>query len=124
MELTAKHRRYFELAKRMARKSNHYQYKLGCVIVNRGRIVGIGINKLKTHPRSWHDYSMIHAELDAILSVPVADLKDATVYVYRQTKAGELALAKPCRTCQKMLRDCNIRKVCYTTDGGYDFYNC
>ena len=117
-----KHDKYFDLAKRLSLKSDHCRYCIGCVIVKKSKVVGVGYNQLKTHPKSPHDYNTIHAEFSAILGVPVADLKGATVYVYRENKKGELALAKPCKHCQKMLEGCGVKTVYYTVDKGIDYY--
>lgn len=110
--------RYLNLAKRLAQKSNHHSYKLGCVVVNKGKVVGLGYNKLKTHPKSNHEWSMIHAEFDAILGVSASDLHNAEVLVYREKKNGSVGLAKPCKCCEKMLREAGIKKVYYTNEMG------
>jgi len=114
--------RYLNLAKRMAAKSNHHTYKLGCVAVNKGRVIGLGNNKLKTHPKSPHEWSMIHAEFDMLLGADPADLHGAEVLVYREKKKGNMGMAKPCKGCEKLLRDAGINRVYYTTDDGCESY--
>jgi len=120
--ISSRQLRYFELAKKLSRKSDHHRHKLGCVIVNRNKIVGVGWNLLKTHPSSRNKYRTIHAELAAILGIDPADLHGSSVYVFRESTHG-LALAKPCPTCNKMLQDCGVREVIYTTNEGYDTYS-
>lgn len=118
-----KHIRYFELAKKLSKKSNHHQYKLGCVIVKGKKIVGLGYNQLKSHPKSPHKWSQIHAEFHALIGTHTADLQGASVYVFRQNKHHELAIAKPCKCCEKMLRDCNVKRVFFTVGSGYESYS-
>ena len=65
------HLKYFKLAKKQSEKSTHYQHKLGCVIVKNNRVLGLGFNKLKSHPKSPHAYSFIHAEFDSVRKIIV-----------------------------------------------------
>jgi deoxycytidylate deaminase len=122
MVLTNKQVRYFELAKNLSKKSDHYRHKLGCIIVNHNKIIGLGFNLLRTHSKSPNRWKTIHSEFHAILGVDPADLYGATVYVYREHRNGTLAIAKPCPTCNKMLQDCSVREVIYTTEGSYNSY--
>jgi deoxycytidylate deaminase len=115
-----KHLKFFSLARRLAQKSTHPRQKLGCIIVNGKTIVGFGYNQLKSHPRSPTKWKTIHAEFHAILGVSPSELIGSTAYVYRETVNGKIGLAKPCSCCQKMLSDCGVRNIFYTTDeGGY-----
>lgn len=114
--------KYFDIAKRLAAKSN-YKFKLGAVIVNkRGIPVGFGYNTNKTHTRSNTPYRTVHAELHAILDCSKEDLKNAEVYVYRQLKDGTPALARPCQHCMELLRLANVSKVYYTSEKGFESY--
>lgn len=115
--------RYFDLAKRLSKKSTHHQQMLGCVIVNHGRVVGVGYNQIKSHPKSSHKYKRIHAEFHALLGVAPADLDGSTVFVYRETKCGNKGLAKPCPSCHKMLLDAGVETVIYTTIEGWESYS-
>jgi deoxycytidylate deaminase len=62
---------------------------------------------------------MIHSEFSAILGVPAADLEGAVAFVYRENKQGKPAMARPCACCYNMFLNCGIRRVYFTTDGGY-----
>lgn len=123
INISHKQKKYFELAKRLSRKSDHHKFKLGCVIVNGRQIVGLGYNQLKSHTKSPHVWKRVHSEFHAILGVLPADLKGAEVYVYRETKNGDPAIAKPCPVCEKMLCDCGIRHVYFSIKGGFDRYS-
>ncbi len=112
--------RYFDLAKKLSTKSDHHTHKLGCVIARGNRVAGIGFNKLKTTPKSNHPYKSIHAELDAIMNTNPTHLVGADLYIYRETKSGELATAKPCQYCQQLIKMIGIRRVFYTSKNGYE----
>jgi deoxycytidylate deaminase len=111
--------RYFDLAKKLTAKSTHHSHAIGCVIVQKNRVVSVGWNEMKTHSKSLHAYKSRHAEFNAILNTPLEDLQRATAYVYRAHKDGSLALAKPCSSCLKTLQLAGIKKVCYSTENGY-----
>lgn len=111
--------KYFNLAKKLSYKSDYLAHQLGAVIVRGNELIGIGFNKRKTHPLSKTRFNNIHAELSAIINSGEENLNGATIYVYRETKDGELAASRPCVHCLQLLRNVNIRKVYYTTPFGY-----
>lgn len=118
--------KYFELAKKLSYKSSHPKHKLGCVIVNKNKIVSLGFNKIKTHPKSTARYNMLHAEIDALLGNSLNELKGSVAYVFRADKHGLEAMAKPCIECEKALREVGVCQVYYTTRLGRHkmLYNC
>jgi deoxycytidylate deaminase len=117
--------KYFKLAKKLSLKSDHKQHRLGCVIVKGNDILGIGFNKNRTHPKSMSAFKTLHAEVAAVVNAGEDEVTGATAYVYRQTVAGNMALAKPCAGCEALLRLYGVVKVCYSTASGYveeDYY--
>jgi deoxycytidylate deaminase len=95
------------------------KHRLGAVIYNRGRLVSIGINKLKTHPRALkagYRWAKVHCELDALIKADPSFLVDAICYVARINKSGKNRLSKSCETCQELLRDNGIKCIYYTTN--------
>lgn len=111
--------KYFKLAQKLSYKSD-YHHKLGAVIVNKNKIVGLGFNKpSKTHPKSTHPHKTVHAELDAVLDTERQHLEGSTIYIYREHKDGNPAEAKPCNHCQKLIKLVGIKKVYYTSNGQY-----
>ena len=111
--------KYFDLAKKLSKKSDHKHYHLGSVIVKKNKIIGIGWNRGRTHPKSPHKYKHLHAEIDAIIGLDFAQLKGSTIYVFRENKQGGLALAKPCSSCMEAIKTSGIKNLCYTTYGSY-----
>lgn len=110
--------KFFDLARKLAKCSNHPKCKLGAVIVRKNRVISMGVNKLKTHPRSNNKYKTLHAEIAAIISADRKDLRGADIYVYRENIYG-LAMAKPCESCMLAIQEAGIKNIYYTTYGGY-----
>lgn len=117
--------RMIRLAARMAEKSQHRFQRVGVIIAKGNRIIGVGINKYRTHPQqiNWHtekNSNSIHAELDGVISS--GDIRGTTIYVVRVLKSGECSMAKPCRECQKIIESAGIKRVVYTTWDGVESY--
>lgn len=114
----ARDERFLNLALKIAGQSQH-KFPIGAVITIGNRILSIGINKYKTHPKQLNNYSnsvdkhgtSIHAELAAILSYP--KLKGSTIYVARLLYGGSFGLSKPCRSCQNLIEIAGIKKIVY-----------
>lgn len=110
--------KFFKLAKLMSNKSTS-TYKVGAVIVQKNRVIGLGFNNMtKTHTRSTHPFKSIHAELSAILNSRQEDLSNCEIYVYRENKDG-LAKARPCKYCLQLIQQVGIDKIYYTWDNEY-----
>jgi deoxycytidylate deaminase len=111
--------RFFDLAKKMARKSDHPQHKIGGAVTRGSKVVSLGFNKCKTHPRSNHIFRATHCELDCILGLKEEELNGASIYLYRENKSGTIAMSRPCRWCYELLRNVGIKKIYYTDYGSF-----
>jgi len=111
--------RFFELARQLSYKSDYESQKLGCVIVKKNKIISVGFNQRKTHPKSNTRFNHIHAELSAVLGVDKELLRNSAAYVYRETKDGKAAMAKPCPACEDVLKRVGIKKVYYSSIDGF-----
>ena len=111
--------KYFEIAKRLSVNSDHHQHKIGAVVVKRNQIIGMGFNKMRTHPKSPHPYKSCHAEFCAVKNIKPELLKDAAIYVYRENRQGSTALAKPCPSCFSLLKSLLITHIYYTINNGW-----
>jgi deoxycytidylate deaminase len=121
--MTKKEIAYFEAAKAVSKLSDHNQ-KMGCVIVNKHRIISSGFNsetkchriqaQLDMNYYRMHSSGKIHAETSALLPLRHLDLSKASVFIYRELKDGTKALARPCPCCQKLIKQLGIRHVYYT----------
>lgn len=120
-------RRFFQIARVISRMSTHHRFKVGALIVHKNKLVSAGTNSNKSHPvqkrydkaRGFKTHHGCHAEVRAILNSKLDTLTDCTVYVYRETKNGTLGNSRPCPACLKMIRDYDIKTICYTTDSGF-----
>jgi len=87
----------------LAKKNRNYY--VGAVAKRKdGAIVG-SPNGWPTLKSAWH-----HAEARLVRKLETTDI----VYVARLMKTGEKALARPCESCQIIMRSKKIKKVIYT----------
>lgn len=107
------------IAKKLSDKSDHEQFKIGCLAVKKNKIISLGFNKTKTNTHSNTPWKTTHAELNVLLSADKEELKDSTIYLYRQNKKGGLAMSRSCQYCQELLKLAGIKKMCYSTPYGY-----
>lgn len=131
MQLSKSHRAYFKAAKSMSELSEFKQHHIGAVVVYGHKIISSGCNSNKTNPKqkrlNAHRFeadtpATIHAELSALLPLigrKDINFSDVSLYIYREHKSGELALAKPCASCETLLRSLGIRHIYYTGNKSY-----
>lgn len=95
--------------------------KVGAALVA-GGIMIIAHNQRKSAPilvkYKYQFIDSMHAEtsLFAHLDKPP---KNMVVYTFRATKAGRLAIARPCDSCMQLLKDQHVKKIVYTIDNGW-----
>lgn len=104
---------------------------MGCVLVKKNKVISTGFNSTKTHPiqkmynkeRYECDTTphTIHAEVSAISHVIHKNINwsNVEVYIYREHKNGNLAMARPCKACMKLIQNLGIKRIHYTTSEGY-----
>jgi deoxycytidylate deaminase len=108
-----KNKRYVHLAEKLAEKSTS-KFRLGCVIVKKGRVVSVGYNSMeKTHPKSPTYGNHLHSEIRALISTSKEDLYNSTVYVVRIKRDGSLGSSRPCPVCYEALKLANIKRIYY-----------
>lgn len=107
--------KYLNKARDMALKSTCEQ-RIGSVIVLKDKVIALGCNKQKTHPKSPSPFKHIHGEFDAIMKAPKESLAGSSIYVYRITIGNNQGLSKPCKNCLDFIRKCGIVKVYYSTE--------
>lgn len=131
MKITKSHKAYFKTARAIAELSDFPKVKIGCCAVYKHKIISSGCNSTKTNPtqKRLNAYrfdadtpATIHAELSCLLPLinrKDIDFSDVALYIYREYKNNELALARPCASCMALIRELGIRKLFYTGDGSY-----
>jgi len=109
--------RFFQLAKKISQTSNHPDHQLGSIIIKGNRILSVGVNNTKTHPKAGY-LKGLHAELAAIIRAKT-DLRGSSIYVYRETKNGQIACSYPCVDCQEAIQTSGIKKIYYSDNNCY-----
>lgn len=105
------------IAQKISEANTSVRYRLGCVIVRKNRILSVGWNRSKTHPKSKTKYHTVHAEFDAIHRCGES-LRGASLFVCRSTPGGKLALSRPCSTCMEVIKYAGITTIYYTDIDG------
>ena len=97
--------------------ANGRTYHVAAILRRRGRVVKIGENTDKTHPRFKRQYkdgtwaSHMHAEMNVLRFARPGD----EIEVLRFSKCGhERTMAKPCALCMREIRLAGIKKVRFT----------
>lgn len=133
MELSKSHRAYFKAAKSMSELSDFPRVKVGCVAVMGHNIIASGYNRKRTDPlqKEYNKYRFqadtmhtLHAEamcIKNLLKRKDVSYRDVTLYISRYDVNGKPMLSKPCRSCQRLIKDIGIRKCFYTNYGGYTY---
>ena len=123
--------RFFTLARNASEFSDSPKFKMGAVAVYKSRVIAVSFNKTKGCPiqEKYNVYRGFeipfnrygtHAEMGCISQIMNLDIDFSKVhiYVYRENKNGDLAMAKPCPACEKAMRDLGIKNVDYTCING------
>lgn len=118
--------KFFKLCKKLSTCSDHHQHRLGALVCSKDKILGVGFNSLRTHPKSPHFFKSCHAEFMAIISCSPETLKGATLYVYRENRKGEVVNSKPCVSCMTLIQKVGIKKIYFTHEcsDGYKLITC
>lgn len=96
-------------------------FRLGAVLFDRkGRVLKAKVNSYKTNPRlsKYTEYPHVHAEQACILSYGLDNCEGLSLMVVRVRRDGSLADSKPCSVCKKMLDNCGLKSVWYSTKDG------
>ena len=91
-------------------------FRVGAVLLERGRIINAKSNSYKTHPllTKYTEWPFQHAESACIIANGIDNCEDMDLIVTRVDKRNNLTMAKPCDSCQALMRDANINKVFYS----------
>ena len=126
-------RGFFRVADAVASLSDHKQTKLGCVLVDKHRIVSSGHNSsTRCSPlQKQIDVARfgnpdkhrgpVHAETACLLPLirQGYDMSRSDLYIVRRHKDGSLALSRPCPGCMSLLRANGVRRVFFSVEGSY-----
>lgn len=117
--ISNKDQAYLSVARYLATKSSARNTH-GAVIVKGGRVLGLGFNVNRNHPKSVSpehiktDCSW-HAEEQAIKDAG-ENIKGSIIYVARVNKQGRDRDSRPCEKCYKLIKNSGIKRIIYTTE--------
>lgn len=91
-------------------------------ILNKSKIVSIGRNSRKSHPINqkygYFDGSGLHAEACAVIKSGDIDHSKHVLVTFRIDRNDQIAMGKPCKHCQKLLRDVAFKEIYYSNELG------
>ena len=90
-----------------SKKARHHFFKHVAILTKGGRIFSVA-----------HNFDCTHAEESAVRQVWPNSCHGMTLESYRVTRTGKMAMAKPCKNCEELLRKAGIRKVKYSDSAG------
>ena len=102
--------------------NNGRTYHLAAILRRNGKVIRIGENTDKTHPRfkrQYHDGtwgSHMHAEMNVLRFAKEGDILEVMRFT---KKANSLTMAKPCNFCMDQIQKAGIKKVRYTDWSGH-----
>ena len=130
---TKKQQSFFRVADAVASLSDHKQTKLGCVLVDKHRIVSSGHNSsTRCSPlqkqmdtarfgNSDKHRGPAHAETACLLPLICQgyDMSRSDLYIIRRHRNGSLALSRPYLGCMSLLRANGVKRVFFSVEGGF-----
>lgn len=126
-----KFQKYIEIAKGLfpsdfTNKTFHVTF-----LVKNRKIIKIGLNSYKTHPRNLRyaykgkadnvdirRFVAVHSELSAVLKYGKEDCSDCTFINVRIDKNGEATMSEPCNGCKDLLSSVGFKKIYFTNKQG------
>jgi len=106
-------------------------------ILDRNRIISIGMNSIKTHPMNLKynyinknkqkisDIVGTHSELNAVIKLGIEDCSKLTLVNTRINRNNLLDNSAPCNGCSDMINQLNFKNVFYTTcEGIFEKIKC
>jgi dCMP deaminase len=128
---------FIEIAKVVSSRSTCLRRKYGAVIVRDKVIISSGYNgsprgmencidlnrctRRELNVPSGERYELceaVHAEQNAIINAPPDRMKGATIYIAGFEEDGSFAAGRPCKLCDRMIRNAQISEVVYLDRDG------
>lgn len=111
--------KFLPLAIKLANKSSHH-YKHSAILIKRNRVLDVGINQEKTHPRakSYYNNFRLHAEQHCLMGNKLEEVKNSDMLTVRIDWNGQLKCGRPCHVCFPLIAEYGIRRIIYSTNEG------
>ncbi|MEY4332683.1 MAG: hypothetical protein RLZZ196_1421, partial [Bacteroidota bacterium] len=111
--ISGKDKSFLSAAAKLAQTSDN-RFKMACLAVRAGSVLGADINVTKISPSTPPNRFSTHAEIGAMQAC--SDPSDVTLYIARLKVDGSHAMAKPCSWCMLQIQKNDVYRVVYTTD--------
>lgn len=111
--ISAKDKSFLAASAKLAQTSDN-RFKMACIAVRGGSVLGADINVTKSHPTTPPNRFSTHAEIGAMRAC--SDPAGTTLYIARLKLDGSTAIARPCSWCMQHIQSNNVYRVVYTTD--------
>ena len=128
---------FIEIAKVVSSRSTCLRRRYGAVIVKDRVMISSGYNgsprgmanctdtgrctREELNVPSGERYELceaVHAEQNAIINAPPDRMKDSTIYIAGFEEDNTFAAGKPCKLCDRMIRNAQIKEVIYLDKTG------
>lgn len=128
---------FIEIAKVVSSRATCMRRKYGAVIVKDNVIISTGYNgaprgiencidlnkciRKEQNIPSGERYELceaVHAEQNAVINAPPERMKGATIYIAGFEEDNSFANGKPCKLCERMIRNSQITEVVYLKSDG------
>jgi tRNA(Arg) A34 adenosine deaminase TadA len=104
---------FLSAAAKLAQTSDN-RFRMACIAVRSGSVLGTDINVTKTHPTTPPNRFSTHAEIGAMKQC--TNTAGITLYIARLKVDGSTAIARPCSWCMQQIQNNEVYRVVYTTD--------
>ncbi len=128
---------FMKIAEVVSTRATCLRRKYGAIIVDDKKIISTGYNgspkgmkncidlgyceREKQNVPSGERYELceaVHAEQNAMINGNPERMKQATIYVAGFETDGDYANSKPCKLCERMIKNAEIGEVVYRTSSG------
>lgn len=124
-----RYEKFANIARSVSKESIFNRYRIGAILVSKGKILARGYNAAKSHPMQKMyniertDVSdsaphYLHAEMDVLSQTRGQDLKNTELYIYHINNKGEQRMARPCAACMRAIKDHGVGVIHYSTPDG------
>lgn len=128
------YKRLEEIAQSLIEYNSHRRCRHFTFVLYKNRLIATGINSSKTHPlnlinrkiskvtgNDYSDQKQTCSELNAILKLKRLtniDTKKCVLVNIRFDRNNRVAIARPCMSCQSLLRYFEFKSIIYTDNSG------
>ncbi len=128
---------FIEIAKVVSTRATCLRRKYGAVIVKDKVIISTGYNgsprgnkncidtgictRKEQNIPSGERYELceaVHAEQNSLVNAPPERMKNSTIYVAGYEEDNSFADGRPCKLCDRMIRNAQIKRVIYLMKDG------